>query len=300
MFTDRQLTFYPAYCYSASLTYFVWVKLAAHDIHYILRTRSNGSNNHTHRSSTGNPLYFYLNHPIQFVQLTGIVVAIEDFHPHIFLFTLDDSSGSTIDVVWRKPKPQSQSQNDYTTTTLTTAEATAKVKTQRQEREEDEDEEQQQRREDADTPLLPLLNALEIGTTVLAKGTLSPFRHTLQLNLLRLTVLTPTQELRLIQSRTSFLLNTLSKPWRLSANAQTRLLKKASGERVGENERAARARKRREQKEKREKADAEEIERVWEEEETLRARLAEVARQDGMEVMQTIQERRALKEGTKE
>ncbi len=271
---EQHLRFYPAYCYPASSTYFIWVKLTCYDIHHHLKTRAE---NHQHQSSTGNPLYFYLNHPIQFVQLTGIVVAVEDFHPHIFLFTLDDSSGSTIDVVGRKPKPQLQ---DDTIAPLTNTDTSAKVTAQT-------------KPEDDLSSLLPLLTTLTIGSTVLAKGTLSRFRSSLQLNLLRLTPITPIQELRLISSRTTFLLSTLGKPWSLSPSTQSKLLNKATGERDEENDRAVRARKVRESRERREKRHTERISREWEEEQKARAREAETARQDGVEVMRMIQNRKA-------
>ena len=267
------LIYYPAYTYPASPTYFIWVKLACHDVHHHLTTQPDRKH---HQSSTGNPLYFYLNHPIQFVQVTGIVVAIEDFHPHIFLFTLDDSSGSTIDVVWRKPKPL---QND-TTAPAATATATAKV-TQPKDKGSDQNE----------PSLLPLLTTLSISSTILAKGTLSPFRGTLQLNLLRLTPLTPVQEVRLISSRTAFLLSTLLKPWSLSQSSQQRLLKKATGERDEETERALRARKRRQLNEERERRHAKRILSQWEDEEKQRVEEAEKARLDGLEVMKKMQNR---------
>ena len=257
--SDQNLTFYPAYCYPASPTYFIWVKLSCHDIHHHLRNSRQNKQHLQHQSSSGKPLYFYLNHPIQFIQVAGIIVAIEDFHPHIFLLTLDDSSGSTIDVIWRKPKPQDAAAAKLTAQTPSS--------------------------NDEPPSLLPLLETLKIGTTLIAKGTLSSFRHTLQLTLLRASVITPAQELNHIASRTSFLLSSLSQPWSLSARAQARLLKQASGDREEENDRAVRARKRREIREKRERSDAEDIARQWRDEEGEREREAERAKENGLEVM---------------
>ena len=259
--SDQTLTFYPAYCYPASPTYFIWVKLSCHDIHHHLRNSRQNKQHLQHQSSTGKPLYFYLNHPIQFIQIAGIIVAIEDFHPHIFLLTLDDSSGATIDVIWRKPKPQD-------------AAAAAKVT------------DQTKPTNDDDPPsLLPLLETLKIGTTLIAKGTLSSFRQTLQLTLLRASVITPAQELNHIAARTSFLLSSLSQPWSLSARAQARLHKQASGDREEENDRAVRARKRTEWRERMERKDAEDIARMWRDEEGEREAEAERAKENGLEVM---------------
>jgi hypothetical protein len=273
-------TFYPAYCYSVSPTYFAWVKLTADDIHQRLRSR----HGRPQLTSDGNLLSFYLNHPIQFIQVAGVVVAIEDYHPHIFLITLDDSSGSTLDVVWRKPKPdpedshgsanvrQAQAQNAATTASeAISAKASTSSAVSTVTLAEGDD-------------LGQLLSTLQIGTVVLAKGTLSSFRNTLQLSLLRLSLLSPQNELRFIQSRSSLLLTTLCKPWKVSSSVQRRLLAEATGENEQENERAARARRRAELKEKREKKDEEEIIRRWNEEEKARASEAEQARLAGLEV----------------
>lgn len=283
------LTFYPAYCYTASPTYFAWVKLTADDIHHRLRSRDAPQRQH---SSTGNPLSFYLNHPIQFVQIAGVVVAVEEYHPHIFLFTLDDSSGSTIDVVWRKPK-QDPNDGDNTGQAQRQAQPLASHNVPKT--------------VSAKAPIIPsantpplaegdalpaLLTTLQIGTLVLAKGTITTFRHSPQLSLLRLSVLTPQQELHFIQLRSSFLLSTLSKVWRVSNEVQRRLLAKATGEKEAESERAARARRRQEVKEKREKRDEEEIVRRWEEEERERARKGEEARLAGLELSRLRDERK--------
>jgi hypothetical protein len=278
------LTFYPAYCYPVSPTYFAWVKLTAEDINQHLRSR-HGLRQLT---SDGNPLYFYLNHPIQFVQVVGVVVAIEDYHSHIFLITLDDSSGSTLDVVWRKPKPDLENSNDsangrhgrpQNAATTASKSTSAKVSTSgavsKVTLAEGDD-------------LGQLLSTLQIGTIVLAKGTLSTFRNTLQLSLLRLSLLTPQLELRFIQSRSSLLLTTLCKPWKLSSSVQKRLLAEATGEKEQESERAARARRRAVLREQREKKDGEEIMRRWNEEEKVREQEAEQARLAGLEVANAI------------
>jgi hypothetical protein len=279
------LTFYPAYCYSVSPTYFAWVKLTANDIHQHLRSR------HRPRQLTndGNPLYFYLNHPIQFVQVAGLVVAIEDYHPHIFLITLDDSSGSILDVVWRKPKLDPVNSRDsanvrqvkpQNAATAASESSSAKISTSSAvstvNLSEGDD-------------LGQLLSTLQIGSIVLAKGTLSTFRNTLQLSLLRLSLLSPQHELRFIQSRSSLLLTTLCKPWKVSSSVQKRLLAEATGEKEQESERAARARRRAELRAQREKKDGEEIIRRWNEEEKVREREAEQARLAGLEVLNSTE-----------
>ena len=81
------LTFYPAYCFPVAPTHNTWAKLTAADVH-ALRERS---------GFEGQNLYFYLNHPIKWVRLVGVIVAFDVF-PTRWIMVLDDSSGSTIEV----------------------------------------------------------------------------------------------------------------------------------------------------------------------------------------------------------
>ena len=54
--------------------------------------------------SLGQALYFYLNHPVRFVRLTGVVVSCEK-HENVWVMELDDGSGAVINVVYRKEQP---------------------------------------------------------------------------------------------------------------------------------------------------------------------------------------------------
>lgn len=52
--------------------------------------------------STGQDIYFHLNHPIKWIRLTGIVVAIDDITGRTII-TVDDSSGVNIEATWSIP-----------------------------------------------------------------------------------------------------------------------------------------------------------------------------------------------------
>jgi len=52
----------------------------------------------------GQDLYFHINHPIKWVRIAGIVVAVDDFGPWR-AYTVDDSSGATIECHVNLPKP---------------------------------------------------------------------------------------------------------------------------------------------------------------------------------------------------
>ncbi|KAI5810462.1 telomere regulation protein Stn1-domain-containing protein [Pyronema omphalodes] len=91
---EDSLTFYPACYFDGSPTWNSWALLTASDV----QTR-------LHRNPHGNDLFWYfMNHPIRYVRIVGIIVAFDDYTERISI-TLDDGSGETIDaMVWTKPK----------------------------------------------------------------------------------------------------------------------------------------------------------------------------------------------------
>ena len=81
-------TLYPAYCFPLSSIHNAWAKLTAADLHSLQeRPGFEGQN-----------LYFYLNHPIKWVRLVGVIVAF-DSYPSRWIMILDDGSGLTVEVV---------------------------------------------------------------------------------------------------------------------------------------------------------------------------------------------------------
>lgn len=275
------LPFYPAYCYRSSPTWFVWVKLTCFEVHNILQpgpthaqTYTSGRNSH--------PTLFYLNHPIQYVQLTGVVVAIEEYHEHMFLITLDDSSGSTIDVVLRKPRKQQEQDNAVgmkPAASIAGGAATAISE------------------EEAETmALLSTLSNLEMSSSIRVKGTISTFRSSRQLNLLRLTILADTTaELLQNAARTSFYSSVLSKPWVLTQSKQEKLLKLEQGDKANESKNEKKRRERKQKSLEREKRHAIVIVKEFEAEEVERERAAAKAKRDGLRVMERRLEKSAIK-----
>ncbi|OLL21678.1 CST complex subunit STN1 [Neolecta irregularis DAH-3] len=93
---------YPPKYFCLSQVYKSWVKLFSKDIYALHRLPGYDNSN----------VWHWLNHPIRFVELLGIIVGIEDRqHFHIYdctfkerrrlIFGVDDSSGITIDLVIR-------------------------------------------------------------------------------------------------------------------------------------------------------------------------------------------------------
>lgn len=253
------LTFYPAYCFKASSTWFAWVKLTAREIHHVLRFRPGFA------ASTTNPkaeLLFYLNHPIQYAQVIGVVVAFDENFEKFWNFTIDDGSGEVIDCVcWKPDKEQVKAAGGQDGDTKP-----EKIDVEQQRREE-------------------VILGIDIGTVVQVKGTVTSFRDVRQIQIERLNIIpTTNQELMLIAARTKFLEEILMKPWVVSPNRQKRLYKDTQGELRKDSEKVVLLRQRQKKLEERELRHAERIAKEYARDEEQRMKDAEVARQAGRDL----------------
>lgn len=249
---DSNLIFYPAYCYKASPTYFAWVKLTAHDVHNALYTR---------RGFEGQNLYFYLNHPIQFVYLVGVVVSYEDFHEKRWLLIIDDSSGATIEVTCPKPEKSGEGWRGTTVEEQTTLDAGVLAEDQAR----------------ANT-----MASIDVGSIIKVKGKVGHFRDIRQIHLERIAVVPDTNaEMHFWEQRTRLKVEVLSKPWTLSSKEQSRLLKVAEGRSKSEKGQALKRKEREAARQAREKRHAEKIAKKYEEEEVKRENAAAIARKAG-------------------
>ncbi|KAK6846164.1 hypothetical protein PG987_001352, partial [Apiospora arundinis] len=79
--------FYPTYCNAVSPTLRTWCPLTAHDI-FGLQWKVTVENQKY--------MFFHLNHPISWVRIVGVVVAIDSFYSRR-IYTIDDSSGACIE-----------------------------------------------------------------------------------------------------------------------------------------------------------------------------------------------------------
>lgn len=260
------LTFYPAYCFSASPTWFVWVKLTAHSIHHVLRSKAGFT------AATTNPkaeLLFYLNHPVQYVQVIGVAVAFDENFDKFWNITVDDGSGEVLDCVcWKPDKEQVKHAGGQ--------DGDAKP--------EKIDIEQQRRGE--------VIEKVDIGTVVQVKGTITSFRDVRQIQIERLAIIpTTNQEVTLIAARTNFFEQVLMKPWVVSANRQKRLYKDSQGVVRKESERAVLLKQRQRKLEEREVRHAKRIAEEYATDEEQMKKEAEAARQAGRELqLQRLQE----------
>lgn len=303
---NEDLTYYAAYCHKASPTWFEWVKLTAHDIHTRLHIRDGYQHSWLteHRYIRDAPqLMFYLNYPIQFVQVVGIVVSFDEYFDRFWLFTIDDSSGATIDVICRKPTDAKEA-----------ARSGQHDPSAHNQKSEDEKEEEKETKRLSDL----VSSTVEIGIVLQVKGVITLFQRggahanhnelkshatktstaslfqkeepTRQISLQRLTKIQDTnQEISLISARTQFYTSVLSQPWHLSRQEQQNLHKEALGEIEHDKKRTKRTARKKQKLLEMEQAVAKRIQDEYEEEERARESDAEAARQAGVVLMERLQ-----------
>ncbi|CAF9931613.1 MAG: hypothetical protein HETSPECPRED_008144 [Heterodermia speciosa] len=227
--------FYSAYCFDLSPTYNVWVKLTAADVHALQEQEGFEWRKSDARLEGQIPsVYFYLNHPIQWVCLVGVVVAF-DAHEYRFIMVLDDSSGATIEITCGRPKEQSAGTNldiPSTTTKYTSNSMIGKT---------------------AQGNTIDL-TGVDVGSVIKIKGTIGTFRGTRQIHLERLCktfqmavykgqhdiatyaerpltgiIRTTNEEVSTWNDSITFRRNVLSKPWVLTDQEERRAKRKAEG-----------------------------------------------------------------------
>lgn len=87
------LEYYPVYCFEKSPTINTWCPLRASDITALTRRRG--------FEGQDEPFY-YLNHPIRWVRIVGVLVAINEYKGR-WIYTVDDSSGTCIECTYTSP-----------------------------------------------------------------------------------------------------------------------------------------------------------------------------------------------------
>lgn len=216
--------------------------------------------------------------------MVGVVVALDDYDRYR-VFTVDDSSGATIDVSYRKPEQvKEQDENSYAQLNGNVAlpkAAAAEASSTKGDGTPDEA-----------NALVEVVSRVDIGSVVKVKGTINTFRSVRQMTLERLEIIRDTNaEVRFWRQRTQLFVEVLSKPWELSAEEQQRLLREAEGEVEDTKGRAARRAKRAAKQQRREKRHAEKIAKAYELEERVRERVAEEMRQHGMKLKEAREEK---------
>ncbi|CAD0113574.1 unnamed protein product, partial [Aureobasidium uvarum] len=213
----------------ASPTYNKWVKLTAADVHALREVPG----------FEGQYVFFHLNHPIRFVYLVAPVVAIQEIPNTKFLIlTLDDSSGSCIDVKIERVDsariiPDSTSNTTVANVNIDTPfNSNTEVKIDGQ--------------------------VVDIATVLKVKCTIGSFRGVKQLVLKRCNVIKDTtEEAAAWESLAHFKRDVLAKPWMLDAAEQVALDAQLQQEAIKEQEEERRERRSQRAHQKREELRAE-------------------------------------------
>ncbi|CAD0097762.1 unnamed protein product [Aureobasidium mustum] len=229
----------------ASPTYNHWVKLTAADVHALREVPG----------FEGQNVYFHLNHPVRFVYLVAPVVAIQDIpNTRYLILTLDDSSGSCIDVKIERKDPTKTDPESTSNTTVANLDITTTF--------------------DRDAEITVDGQVVDIATVLKVKCTIGSFRGVKQLELKRCnTIKDTTEEVAAWESMALFKRDVLAKPWMLSAADQATLDAQLQQEAIREQEAERKERRSQRAHQKREEHRAER--RRLREEEMEQRRLAD-------------------------
>ncbi|KAI1173529.1 hypothetical protein F4777DRAFT_446729 [Nemania sp. FL0916] len=198
MTTAEPLTYYPQYCFHLSPTINKWCPLRAADI--VGLTRQPGF------EDVG--VFFYLNHPIQWVRITGVVVAVDDYYGHR-VYTIDDSTGQCIECALPAPKPvghdhdsrQSKSTDPEADSAKTVTKAATKIHIA-------------ETRTTDNASAAPVPADIDVGMVVDIKGAVKLFRGQKQINIRKaVPVLSTNQEVLFWDKVRDFRRDILAQPW---------------------------------------------------------------------------------------
>lgn len=160
-------------------------------------------------------MFFHLNHPISWVRIVGVVVAIDSFYSRR-IYTIDDSSGACIECCVTLPTPDKNDKNNNKDAASTTSKA------------------MMSRQQDGDLPTTPPAVAaaadpypnIETGLVVDIKGVLTVFRNEPQIGVVKMAHVRSTNaEVAFWAKIRAFRNETLARPWVVDA-AMVRRLKR--------------------------------------------------------------------------
>ncbi|KAI1455012.1 hypothetical protein F4805DRAFT_291278 [Annulohypoxylon moriforme] len=174
MTSAEPLVYYPAYCFHLSPTINKWCPLRAIDIHGL----------ECRPGFEADDVFFSLNHPIRWVRVVGVVVAIDEFYGHR-VYTIDDSTGECIDCSIKIPKPVENNPQDCISPETNAA-----------------------------TPAPDPYSDIDVGMVVEAKGSTKIFRDQKQVKIQKLQrVRSTNQEVQFWNKIREFRREVLSRPW---------------------------------------------------------------------------------------
>jgi hypothetical protein len=197
------------------------------------------------RGCTGKPIYHLLNHPIKWVRITGVVVAVDEFGERMIL-TVDDSSGSCIECVCAVPalktsqtanaaaghldqfQVQISSKKDEKAGAKAAAGQADKGKAVQKEQGRDAEKGQDAKGQpSAQNPLIPW-ESVDIGSVLKIKGQITSFRDMKQVDVIKIDIIAGTEaEVKCWEEVFAFRQTVLSNPWIVTREEGERCLEKA-------------------------------------------------------------------------
>ncbi|RWA12334.1 hypothetical protein EKO27_g2786 [Xylaria grammica] len=215
MTTADPLIYYPQYCFHLSPTINKWCPLRASDIAGL------GSR----PGFEDIDVFFYLNHPIQWVRIMGVVVAIDHYYGHR-VYTVDDSTGQCIECTLAVPNANNEKINHGDSRQVqTTKPSIVPANTT------------------ASTVPPPL--DIDVGMVLDVKGSVKVFRGQRQIKIQKVTQVPSTnQEVGFWDKARDFRRDVLSQPWILKDKEVRRCRKLQQVEAPGLEEKRAKKRRR--------------------------------------------------------
>ncbi|KAK3941593.1 hypothetical protein QBC46DRAFT_97370 [Diplogelasinospora grovesii] len=184
---------YPQYCFHLSPTISRWCHFQAADIHALS----------SHPGFEGQDVYFHINHPVKWVRIAGVVVAVDEWATHR-VYTVDDSSGATIECVVWIPSQPAAAFGQATVVDLKGGQQDGK---------------------------LPVIDSdLDVGHIIDVKGMVMVFRGTKQIKAEKIVHLRSTeQEVQFWEKIVQLRSDVLSKPWVLDKREVRKCRREAEG-----------------------------------------------------------------------
>ncbi|KAK0125602.1 hypothetical protein ONS95_000390 [Cadophora gregata] len=223
---------YPDYCHSLSPTIGKWCPLLATDVQ---RLRTVGM------FCDERALYHFDNHPVKWVRITGVVVAVDEFKGKK-VFTVDDSSGMCIECTAVAPPPPPATDAPTLPSHLNQIASLMAVQTTHDSKHADNknrvrgvDNEKEKEKTAASkgkesgkvvpsvqSPAVPW-DQVDVGTVVKIKGKVGSWWDAIQLEVIKIEVLRCTdQEVRCWNEVMTFKRDVLSKSWVVSKEEEER------------------------------------------------------------------------------
>ncbi|KAI1768594.1 hypothetical protein GGR53DRAFT_382406 [Hypoxylon sp. FL1150] len=173
MTSAEPLVYYPAYCFHLSPTINRWCPFRAVDIQGLECRPGFEADN----------VFFSLNHPIRWVRVVGVVVAIDEYYGRR-IYTVDDSTGECIECSLDVPKPVDGARQDISKATTTNP-----------------------------TEAAPYSD-IDVGMVIDVKGSTKIFRDQKQINIQKLQrVRSTNQEVQFWNKIRDFRRDVLDRPW---------------------------------------------------------------------------------------